>query len=289
MDDMTGRPRHAPDRDNLLARAVRILEAFDADHPSLQVAAVARRAGLPLPTTYRLVGELVHLGLLERGADRKVRVGLRMWELASRSSETVGLRDAAMPFIDDLHATIRQHTQLAVLEGDEVLYLERKSARGTEVVNITRTASRLPAHSCSSGLVLLAHANAGVQERVLDSVLRPLTPHTVTDPAELRRHLAETRYRGYAVAHGWVHEEASGVAVPVWGPDGEVVAALSVIIPNEDGRAAPIIPALLATARGISRALRPAPAPQPARSAGSPATPETGPEASPAEPETVST
>ena len=69
MDDMTGPPTHAPDRDNLLSRAVRILEAFDADHPTLQVAAVARRAELPLPTTYRLVGELVRLGLLERGAD----------------------------------------------------------------------------------------------------------------------------------------------------------------------------------------------------------------------------
>jgi DNA-binding IclR family transcriptional regulator len=242
-------------RDNVLTRAVRILEVFDADHPVLPVATVARRAGLPTPTTYRLVGELVELGLLEKGSDRRVRVGLRMWELASRSSETVGLRDLAMPFMDDLHAAVRQHTQLAVLEGDEALYLERKSARGAEVVNITRTASRLPAHACSSGLVLLAHASAGVQERVLAGSLRRLTPVTVTDPAELRRLLAETRYRGYSVVRGAVHEEAMGVAVPVWGADGEVAAALSVIIPNEDGRAAAVIPALLTTAHGIGRAL----------------------------------
>ncbi|HEY0509741.1 MAG TPA: helix-turn-helix domain-containing protein, partial [Blastococcus sp.] len=136
MDDVTP-------RENLLARAVRILEAFDADHASLPVAAIARRAGIPVPTTYRLVGELVDLGLLERGSDRRVRIGVRMWELASRSSETVSLRDAAIPFMDDLHAAVRQHTQLAVLEGAEVLYLERKSWRGAEVVNITRTASRL--------------------------------------------------------------------------------------------------------------------------------------------------
>lgn len=267
MNRMTARPAEPSDRENLLARGVRILEAFDADHPILPVAALARRAGLPMPTTYRLVDELVRLGLLDRGADRKVRVGLRMWELASRSSETVGLRDAAMPFMDDLHATIRQHTQLAVLEGDEVLYLERKSARGAEVVNITRTASRLPIHACSSGLVLLAHATADVQERVLAADLRPLTPLTVTEPAELRRHLAETRYRGHAVVHGWVHEQASGVAVPVWGPEGEVIAALSVIIPNEEGRVAPVVPALLATARGISRALTSGLGPRVSRSA----------------------
>jgi DNA-binding IclR family transcriptional regulator len=253
--------------ESVLARAVRILEAFDAGHPALPVASVARRAGLPTPTTYRLVAELVELGLLERGPGRQVRVGLRMWELASRSSETVGLRDAAMPYMDDLHAAVKQHTQLAVLEGDEVLYLERKSARGAEVVNITRTASRLPALSCSSGLVLLAHAAAATQERVLSAPLPALTPLAVTDPAELRRLLAETRYRGHATVRGWVHEEATGVAVPIWGADGEVAAALSVIIPNEDGRAAAVIPALLATARGIGRALGAAPVPAATRSA----------------------
>lgn len=242
-------------RDNLLARAVRILEAFDVGHASLPIAAVARRADIPVPTTYRLVGELVRLGLLERGPDRKVHVGIRLWELASRSSQTVSLRDAAMPYMDDLQAVVKQHTQLAVLEGEEVLYLERKSARGAQAANITRTASRLPAHACSSGHVLLAYGPTDVQERVLAGPLQALTPKTVTDPAELRRYLAETRYRGYSVVPGWVHEQAAGVAVPVYGADGQVVAALSVIIPNEPGQVAPVVPALQATARGIGRAL----------------------------------
>jgi DNA-binding IclR family transcriptional regulator len=245
----------APPREDLLARAVRILEAFDAEHARLPVAAVARRADIPVPTTYRLVGELLELGLLERGADRRLRIGLRMWELASRSSETVSLRDAAGPFMDDLHAAVRQHTQLAVLEGAEVLYLERKSARGAEVVNITRTASRLPWHACSSGLALVAHEPVAAQERLLATRLEQLTPLTMTDPTELRRQLADTRYRGYAAVSGGVHEQAAGVAVPIRGPGDQVIAALSVIIPNEEGRIAPVVPALLATAHGIGRAL----------------------------------
>ena len=142
-----------------------------------------------------------------------------MWELASRSSDTVSLRDAAIPFMDDLHAVVRQHTQLAVLDGAEVLYLETKSARGAEVVKITRTASRLPVHACSSGLVLLAHAPLAAQDKILANRLEALTPLTVTDPNELRRQLAETRYRGYAAVHGAVHEQATGVAVPIFGPD----------------------------------------------------------------------
>lgn len=242
-------------RDSLLVRSVRVLEAFDVEHASLSVAAVARRTGIPVPTTYRLVNELVRLGLLDRSPDGRVRIGLRMWELASRSSETVTLRDAAMPFMEDLHAVVKQHTQLGVLEGTEVLYIERKSARGA-VVNLTRTASRLPAHACSSGLVLLAHGPLEIQEQVLSSRLAALTPKTVTDPVELRRLLAETRYRGYALVDGWVHEDASGAAVPVSGADGQVAAALSVIVPSIDGRAPAAVPALLAAARGISRTLR---------------------------------
>jgi DNA-binding IclR family transcriptional regulator len=178
-----------------------------------------------------------------------------MWELASRSSETVSLRDAAMPFMDDLHAAVRQHTQLAVLEGSEVLYVERKSARGADVVNITRTASRLPATACSSGLVLLAYASVETQEKVLAEPVKAFTRYTEIDPARLRHHLAEARYRGYAVVKGWVHEETAGVAVPVWGRGNEVVAALAVLLNNKPGVVAPVLPALLTTARGISRVL----------------------------------
>lgn len=261
MDAAKGQAGRGESRENLLVRAVRILDAFDAGHASLPVAAIARRADIPVPTTYRLVAELVDLGLLERGPDRRLRIGLRMWELASRSSDAVSLRDVALPFMDDLHAAVRQHTQLAVLEGAEVLYLERKSARGAEAANITRTASRLPWHSCSSGLVLVGNAPVSVQESLLAGRLEQLTPLSVTDPGELRRHLAETRYRGYATVHGWVHEQAAGVAVPISGPGDQVVAALSVIVPNEEGRVAPVIPALVATARSIARALAGAPLP----------------------------
>lgn len=77
----------------------------------------------------------------------------------------------------------------------------------------------------------------------------------VTDPVELRRLLAETRYRGYAAVHGWMHDQAAGVAVPIRGPGDHVVAALSLIVPNKEGRVAPVVPALLITARGIGRAL----------------------------------
>lgn len=237
-----------------LARAVRILESFTADEPELTVTEVARRSGLHLATASRLVGQLVEHGLLGRGPGREVRIGFRMWELAARAAPTRSLRDAAMPYLEDLHAVVGHHAQLSVLDGEDVVFLERLSARDA-VVNYSRIAGRLPLHISSSGVVLLAYGLPALQARVLGHPLVGRTAATVTDPERLAALLGQVRRQGYALLAGHVHPDATGVAVPVRDALGVVVAALSVIVPN-DARAASAVPALLAAARGIGRSLR---------------------------------
>ena len=89
-----------------------------------------------------------------------------MWELASRASPTRSLRDAAMPFLEDLHAVVGHHAELAVLDGGDVLFLERLSARDA-VINYSRIAGRLPLHISSSGHVLMAYGPSELLARVL--------------------------------------------------------------------------------------------------------------------------
>ena len=237
-----------------LSRAVRVLEAFTSDEPELSVTQIAARAGLHVATASRIVGQLVGHGLLSRGPDREVRVGMRMWELASRAAPTRSLRDAAMPFLEDLHAVVGHHVQLAVLDGEEVIFLERLSARDA-VVNFSRIAGRLPLHISSSGVVLTAYGPPELAERLLARPLERWTPDTITSPERFRALLDQVRRTGYALLAGHVHLEATGVAVPVRDGLGEVVAAMSVIVPNDE-RAVRAVPALLASARGVSRALR---------------------------------
>jgi DNA-binding IclR family transcriptional regulator len=237
-----------------LARAVRILDAFTPDEPSLSVSEIARRSGLHVATASRLVAELAAQGLLDRGPDRGVRIGVRMWELASRASPTRSLRDAAMPYLEDLHAVVGHHAQLAVLDGDDVLFLERLSARDA-VINYSRIAGRLPLHISSSGHVLMAYGPPPLVTRVLSRPLERYTAATITTPEGLRTALDRVRRQGYALLAGHVHEDATGIAVPIRTGLGDVVAALSVIVPNDD-RAATALPALLASARGIGRSLR---------------------------------
>lgn len=239
--------------ESVLSRAVRIFEVFTSAQPSLTVTEISRRTGLHVATASRLIAELVEHGLLARQADGRVRVGLRMWELAHRASPAMSLREAAMPFLEDLHAVVGHHVQLGVLDGDQVLFVERLSAPGA-VINFTRIAGRLPLHASSSGLVLLAFGPPSLQSRVLEGHLERFTPETVTDPAQLRTVLARVRRDAHVVTNGHFHLEATGIAVPIRDPEGAVVAALSLIVPN-DGRAFTLIPVLQATARGIARGL----------------------------------
>lgn len=240
-------------RDPVLTRVVRILEAFTPDEPALTVSEIARRSGLHVATASRLVAALVGHGLLTRSPEGRVAVGVRLWELALRASPTLGLREAAMPVLQDLHAVVGHHVQLGVLDGQEVLFVERLSAPGA-VVNFTRIAGRLRPHASSSGVVLLAFGPRELQERLLSGPLEALTPHTITDPDALRALLADVRRTGSVVLPGHIHQEAAGVAVPVRNRHGAVVAAVSVIVPN-DGRAHERVPLLQAAALGIVRAL----------------------------------
>lgn len=222
---------NSPSGDSMTERIVRVLETFGVDRTVQTAAQIGRRAGLPSSTAHRIVDDLVDAGLLERDDDHRVRLGVRLWELALRGSTALRLREAALPRMEMVQARIREHTQLAVLEQDEALFLERLSHPDAGA-NITRVAGRLPLHASSSGLVLLAHAPEEVRERILARPLRSLAPETVTDPAALRALLARIARTGHVVAPGSIEAVSTGVAVPVRDA-GEVVAVLSVVLPRE--------------------------------------------------------
>ncbi|MBN9211446.1 MAG: IclR family transcriptional regulator [Microbacterium sp. 71-36] len=223
---------NSPSGDSVTDRLVRILETFTPTRTAQTTAEIGRRADLPSSSAHRIVNELVDAGLLERDEERRVRVGMRLWELATRSSHALRLRQAALPFMERVQVRVREHTQLAILEQDEALFLERLSAPGSGA-NVTRVAGRLPLHASSSGLVLLAFAPHDLQERVLAGPLAAVTPATIVDPAALRRTLAEIRSLGRVIAPGYVDEVSTGVAVPVRDETGAVIAALSVVLPRD--------------------------------------------------------
>ncbi|MGQ4389712.1 IclR family transcriptional regulator [Streptomyces sp. SAS_270] len=241
-------PRSAPDR--LLA----VLAAFDHGHPALSLTDISRRAGLTLTTAHRLVGALTDWGALERDEDGVYHVGLRLWELAALAPRALALRQIALPYLEDLYEATHENVQLAVRDGCEVVYIEWISGRSAVGVHI-RVGARWPLHATGVGLALLAHGEPALQDAYCARPLASFTPHTITDPARLRRVLAEVRRTGVAVSTRQVTDDALSVAAPVRGPGGAVPAAVSVVVPERDAQVPALIPAVRLAARGISRAL----------------------------------
>lgn len=239
--------------DSMTDRIVRVLETFTSERTVQTAAQIGRRAGLPSSSAHRIVDDLVGAGLLERDEDRRLRLGLRLWELAQRGSAALRLRQAALPHMETVQRRIREHTQLAVLEQEEALFLERLS-HPEAGANITRVAGRLPLHASSSGLVLLAHAPRALRERVLAEPLRALAPETITDAAVLRRRLSTIRAQGFVIAPGSIERVSTGVAVPIR-EGGEVIAALSAVLPRQTDPE-PALAALQAAASATETALR---------------------------------
>ncbi|MFJ8688996.1 IclR family transcriptional regulator [Micromonospora wenchangensis] len=235
------------------SRVLALLDAFTPASPALTLSELARRAGLPLSTVHRRVAELLAWGALERGDDGRYRIGLRLWEVASLAPRGLGLREVALPVMEDLYEVTHENVQLAVRQGLELVFIERIAGRRAVPV-LTRVGGRFALHATGVGLVLLAHAPSEVQERVLAAPLERYTALTVTDPGRLRRHLAEVRRAGYAVSDRQVTMDALSVAAPVRAPEG-VVAALSLVVAHDRADPVALAPLVRAAGRVLSRAL----------------------------------
>ncbi|WP_349898892.1 IclR family transcriptional regulator [Parafrigoribacterium soli] len=243
------------DGESVLSKHLRVLDAFEAADPFLSLTAIADRSGLAPSTAHRIVAELEKTGLLERLPDRSYRLGVRLWELACRTPGALGLRELARPYLQAVHARVRQHAQLAVLSGLETLFLERLSARDA-VVNATLVGGRIPLNASSSGLVLLAHAEPEIVEAALALPRHRYTAHTLVDERELRSALARVRADGWAVCGGHIHEESRGIAVPIYGAHHDVIAAIGVVVANDDAPTLPHVELLTRAATEISAAMR---------------------------------
>ncbi len=236
---------------SVATRITAILSAFDSDHRRLRLTEVATRAGLPVPTAHRLIGDLTTAGFLLRGEDGCYVIGRRLWELGLLAPTQTGLRELASPFLQDLYGATLATVHLAVRDGNEVLYLDRLSGNASVPV-VSRVGSRLPLHATGVGKVLLAYAPDEVRHVALSTLTR-ITPYTITQPGRLRSELARVRQTGFAQTSEEMSLGACSVAVPVRDGAGTVVAALGLVVPALRRDRPRLVAALQVAAQGIRR------------------------------------
>ncbi|MEV4902123.1 helix-turn-helix domain-containing protein [Citricoccus sp. NPDC055426] len=230
-----------------VARICRVLEAFTSDDSDLTLTEIARRSRMPVSTVHSITGQLVDEGLLER-MDQGYVLGVRLWELAIRAPGTFGLREAALAPMEQAHAEIRHHVQLSVLTGFESLYIERLSWP-TSVVNFTQVGGRLPWYVTSSGILLASFADEPARSGYATSSRPPRPPAPDLDGTAMERLMASARNRGFLVTEGFIHPDATAVAVPVFAPWRAPVAALAAVVPAAESGVESVVGSLRQAAR----------------------------------------
>lgn len=211
-----------------LARGLQLLDLLAAaDKGEAGVTELADQLGVDKSSAFRLLQTLVKYGYVEQDMEtRRYRLGPQIVTLSRRILTRMPLRDQAKPFLRQLVERTGECAHLAIPAQGQTLYIDQVESPATLSVN-TGVGTLAPLHCTALGKVLLAYGAEPIPRE-----LRPYTQRTITDPAELRAHLEQTRHWGYAIDD---EEFAAGVrcvAVPVWDFRGRVVGAIGISGPS---------------------------------------------------------
>jgi IclR family transcriptional regulator, acetate operon repressor len=240
-----------------LDRALDILELLGRAGDQLGITEIGSVLGLPNGTIHRLLATLTRRGYARQDpGNRKYTLGIKAFTLATAAQGRLG--PLARPFLTELMEISQESANLAGLDKNAVFYIEQVPA--PRIVRMfTEPGSRVYAHATGTGKVLLAYQ----PEEVVDSIIRQtrlprITPHTITDVKELKRQLEQVRQQGCAVDAGEMEEAVHCLAAPILGPDGKILAAVSVSGPAgrlDDARIKELVPQIKSIADRFSQSL----------------------------------
>ncbi|HAK46043.1 MAG TPA: hypothetical protein DCO79_09030 [Spirochaeta sp.] len=243
-----------------VARALGLLELL-GKHKNLTAGRIIEMTDIHRSTTYRLLSTLITLGYIRKDEDSGFySLSPKILTLASSVRETRDIKEIAGPYIDDLHKTIQETIHLAVLDNDELVYLDkRESTKNLRVVMSSKAGSHAPLYCTGIGKVLLA----GMAEEQFRDYLKTVrfisyTEHTLRDASELITELDDIKFRGFAEDREEHEDGVYCVAAPVIDTEGQTIAAFSVSLPSvrkSDKLKAELIENVKTASRKISAAI----------------------------------
>ena len=215
-----------------LRRGLSLLDLV-ADAPGLRFSEIAERSGLTKATTHRMLATLAEAGLLrvdER--DQSYHLGFKLFEMAHRVWDQFDLRSAAEPELQRLRDLAGETVRLAILDDDEVLYVDQREA--LHAVRLGNgVGARASAHASGAGKAMLAHLDPLLREQLLNRLkLQRFTPNTITDRDALMQHLDLTKARGYAVSGEEQVVGVSSVAAAILDHRARAIGAVAIVGPS---------------------------------------------------------
>ncbi len=218
------------DRDYVgaLASGLEVLQAFDGEHPRMTLSEVAARTDMDRAKARRFLLTLHALGFVKR-IGRQFELTPRVLQLGYAYQASNQYRAVIQQYLEDITAELGESSSLAVLDGDEVVYVVRSAARHRLMAITLSVGTRLPAAYTSMGRVLLAQLPESELTAFLDRIrLERFTESSVIDKAGLRRSIEQAREQGYSIVDQELDSGLRSVAVPVFAGSGELLGAINI-------------------------------------------------------------
>lgn len=220
----------APEFVASFARGLTVIRAFGADSPRQTLTEVAERTGMARAAARRFLLTLVSLGYA-RSDGKRFELTPKVLDLGYAYMSSLSLPEMLQPYLRRVAEAVGESSSAAALEGEEVIYIARSSARQRVMSINLPVGARLPAHCTSMGHVLLAHLDPGrLQKALLGLRFERYTGATLTTSEALRQRLLEVRERGWALCDQELEIGLRSVAVPVRDAAGQVTLAMNVSV-----------------------------------------------------------
>ncbi len=231
-------------------RTFALLEVL-AEHGPMTLSRLAAESRLPLTTIHRLIGTLVGLGYVREESAKQYALGPRMIHLGERSTRS--LSTWALPHLAGLVDELGETANLAMLEGDEIVYVAQAPSRHSMRM-FTEVGRRVPPHCTAVGKALLAQLpDAQVVAIVRRGGLPRRTKNTITTLDGLTRELATVRRQGFAIDNGEQEVGVRCVAVALAGTSARIAISVSGPAPRMTKDAVRrTVPVLIRTATALA-------------------------------------
>jgi IclR family pca regulon transcriptional regulator len=225
IEAMTGDPNFMTS----LARGLAVIRGFTQQKRSLTTAQLSHRTGIPRAAVRRCLYTLARLGLVGSEDGRTFQLRPKILALSHAYLSSTTLASSAQPILDRVSDALHESSSVALLDGDEILYVARSSTNRRIMSVDLSIGTRLPAYCTSMGRVTLAHLAPVELDAYLARVkLVAHTNRTLIAPERLRKELARVVADGYAMVDQELELGLRSIAVPVRDLAGKVVAAMNI-------------------------------------------------------------
>lgn len=225
-------PRRDGGRLSSVTTAIHLLKTFSSTDHELGISEIAKRLGVAKSTVHRLASALLEEGLLQQNLESgRYSLGLGLFMLGSLVRSRIDVANESKTILSALRDEVKENVRLAVLDRSEIIFLH--DFEGPQPVRIrSKTGHKVPAYCTAEGLCLFSGLREPQLSDILEVPREEFTAKTVVDEEDLRQNVRSVKRKGFYFEDEEYETGTRSIAAPVFGFEGNIIAAISVAGPR---------------------------------------------------------